>query len=337
MKNTYIEKRTLDFHANHLFKARQSKAESVSEWIQKIQALGSKFREAALADCSDDERAGILVLSDKLRNICFVQGLYSDRIQTIVRSRNNEVFDEIAETALEEESAIISKFERYRGEGNTQIRCIHCGKTGHPSCKCFSKAKKDDRINNFSVKKHPQQKEVTCFNCGEKGHISRNCKRPRRQQNREGNNGDCNSGNGDRSSVRDRPTVSSVRVGTVREDRYEYLELNVDISETGKLRLLVDTGADISLLRSTKLIGSTEFEPENKVKLKGVDGSTIETFGTIRANITEGNLKFPFDFHLVNRQVDLVYDGIVGRDFLQKAQAKICYNSRTVTLMIEGV
>jgi hypothetical protein len=160
-----------------------------------------------------------------------------------VRSRNNEVFDEIAETALEEESTIVSKFERYSGEGSTQIRCIHCGKTGHPSSKCFSKVKKDDRINSFSVKK-----EVTCFNCGEKGHISRNCKRPRKPQNREGNIGDCKSGNGDRSSVRNRTTVSSVRVGTVREDRYEYLELNVDISETGKLRLLVDTGADISLL-----------------------------------------------------------------------------------------
>jgi len=32
--------------------------------------------------------------------------LYSDRIQTIVRSRNHSTFDEIAETAIEEESAI---------------------------------------------------------------------------------------------------------------------------------------------------------------------------------------------------------------------------------------
>jgi hypothetical protein len=39
LKNTYIEKRTLDFHANQLFKARQSKAESVSEWIRKYRHL----------------------------------------------------------------------------------------------------------------------------------------------------------------------------------------------------------------------------------------------------------------------------------------------------------
>jgi hypothetical protein len=69
-----------DFHANQLFRARQEKAENISDWIQKIQALGSKIREAALKDCTTAERAGILTLSDRLRNICFIQGLQSDRI-----------------------------------------------------------------------------------------------------------------------------------------------------------------------------------------------------------------------------------------------------------------
>jgi hypothetical protein len=67
----------------------------------RVQNLGSKFRKAALQDCKQEGRPGILTLADKLRNICFVQGLYSDRIRTIVRSRNRANFDEIAGTALE--------------------------------------------------------------------------------------------------------------------------------------------------------------------------------------------------------------------------------------------
>ena len=67
-----------------------------------------------MQDCKQDERAGILTLADKLRNICFVQGLYSDRIQTTVRSRDHSIFDDIAETALEEESAIFSKMRGTR-------------------------------------------------------------------------------------------------------------------------------------------------------------------------------------------------------------------------------
>jgi hypothetical protein len=39
LRNTYIEKRTLDFHANQLFKAKQGRSENISEWIQKIQRI----------------------------------------------------------------------------------------------------------------------------------------------------------------------------------------------------------------------------------------------------------------------------------------------------------
>jgi predicted transcriptional regulator len=134
LKNTYTEKRTLYYHANQLFSTKQSKAKSVSEWIQRVQKLGTKFREKALQDCEEDERAGILTLADKLRNICFIQGLYSDRIQTTVKSMNHSSFYDIAETALEEESAIFSKKnERYKiynanAEGP---KCSNCNKLSH--------------------------------------------------------------------------------------------------------------------------------------------------------------------------------------------------------------
>ena len=126
MRNTYTEKRTLDFHATHLFVATQGKRESISENVQRLR---SKFREAALQKCEGDERVGIVSLLDKLRNICFVQGILSDRIQIIFRSRNSTTFDEIAETALEEESAIFSKNERYKQVANPgNFVCHNCGK-----------------------------------------------------------------------------------------------------------------------------------------------------------------------------------------------------------------
>jgi hypothetical protein len=52
LRNSYIEKRTLDYHASQLFRAKQGKDERVTDWIQKIQTLGSQFREAALLNCS---------------------------------------------------------------------------------------------------------------------------------------------------------------------------------------------------------------------------------------------------------------------------------------------
>jgi len=64
LQNADIEKRTLDFHASQLFKTRQGEDKKVMEWRHKIGA-----------------QEGIMDLSDHLHNICFIQGLTSDRIQ----------------------------------------------------------------------------------------------------------------------------------------------------------------------------------------------------------------------------------------------------------------
>jgi hypothetical protein len=208
LRNTYIEKWTLDFHANQLFKAKQKKPENISEWIQRIQTLGSKFRESALQNCRLGERAGILTLADKLRNICFIQGLQSDRIQTIVRSRNSENFDEIAETSLEEESAIVSKNERYKGDTGTPVKCTNCGKLGHTSNKCFMK--KDNRVNQARFDRPRVSREVICFKCNAKGHFARDCRRTGDRFIRKYNKGE-NSGNDSRLPENSRPSVNTVQ------------------------------------------------------------------------------------------------------------------------------
>lgn len=208
LRNSYIEKRTLDYHASQLFAARQKKEERIADWIQRIQSLGSQFREAALLNCNEGAREGILDLSDRLRNICFVQGLASDRIQMIVRSRNYCDFDEIAETALVEESAIASRQDRYRTEGNTEgkLKCGNCGKLGHTSGRCYGKERKEPRVNPVVVSPVGGTSHITCFRCGDKGHIARHCRKlpKKRYQGGEGKP----PGNEPGRSQSSRPTVS---------------------------------------------------------------------------------------------------------------------------------
>ena len=207
LEKAYIEKRTLDFLASQLFKARQGKDEKLTDWIHRIQTLGSQFREAALLNCSEGSRDCILDLFDRLRNICFIQEPVSDRIQTIVRSRGYQNFNEIAE-ALLEESAITSKQDTSRAEGTSAPRCTNCGEMGHSSNKCYSRSRREARVNTIGPSGSGALSQVTCFRCGEKGHVAQNCRKtPRRKENNDKRK---MSGIEVRRTENSRPTVSFI-------------------------------------------------------------------------------------------------------------------------------
>lgn len=110
----------------------------------------------------------------------------------------------------------------------------------------------------------------------------------------------------------------------------------MDIGKGNKLYFLVDSGADISLIKSEKLLGTATFEPRDRVRVKSVNGAIIETHGRIETRILEAGAIIPYSFQLVSRQVDVKGDGILGRDFLRAMQARICYESKALTFQHEG-
>jgi hypothetical protein len=66
LRSTFTEKRTLDSHVSQFFKAKQNRTVNISVSIQKIQTLGSKFRESAMLNCGKEEQARILNLPDNM-------------------------------------------------------------------------------------------------------------------------------------------------------------------------------------------------------------------------------------------------------------------------------
>jgi hypothetical protein len=54
------------------------------------------------------------------------------------------------------------------------------------------------------------------------------------------------------------------------------------------LLLLVDTGADISLLKPDNLDKTKQYDPEGRVQVKSVNGSIIQTMGTVQTVMYEG-------------------------------------------------
>ena len=121
-------------------------------------------------------------------------------------------------------------------------------------------------------------------------------------------------------------------MGCVGQENQEFLRLIVDISREDELLFLTDTGTDSSLLKGNKWIGTAEYDPEKKVTVKCADGSPMENHGAVEARIELSNSATMHAFQLVNKQVDIPCDGILGRDSLQRTRAKVCYETRTVAL-----
>jgi len=66
---------------------------------------------------------------------------------------NRDTFDEITGTQDDEDTAIVSKFDRYKSS-NMQLSGIKCNncKNGHEASKCYLKETKDVRIHQYSGK-----------------------------------------------------------------------------------------------------------------------------------------------------------------------------------------
>jgi hypothetical protein len=150
-----------------------------------------------------------------------------------------------------EESAIVSRQE----EGTSPNRCSSCGKIGHTSSKCYGKDETEDRVNPVVKRKQDNTKNFTCFRCGERGHVARYCRSPQRER---------ESPTPAKREEADREQPSSGRLystGCVGKNLRQYIGLDLDVTNENRLYLLLDSGTDVSLLKSKKLIGTVSFEP----------------------------------------------------------------------------
>jgi hypothetical protein len=118
LEEKYAVRRTLDFYTCRMFSARQEKGEGVASWGSRIDEMQTELtlilltlsigrahnnarkwqmgfnlafkglREAAKRVCKPEELLGAIGLINHLGKACFLQGIHSERIQTIVRSRD---------------------------------------------------------------------------------------------------------------------------------------------------------------------------------------------------------------------------------------------------------
>lgn len=111
----------------------------------------------------------------------------------------------------------------------------------------------------------------------------------------------------------------------------DIIEINTSDTNNSTVQLLLDTGADVSLLKAGKLKDHSIINKEIIVELKGISEQPIYTLGTCCILIKlENNKTVTHSFHIVSDNLPIKNDGLLGRDFLQKYRAKIDYEKETL-------
>jgi len=97
--------------------------------------------------------------------------------------------------------------------------------------------------------------------------------------------------------------------------RLDTVTIGVDLGKTRKLRFFIDTGAKISIIRSTKLKSEVNFEPANGISVKGISDALLRTEGTVLLKLFTLTHETTHLFRVMGEDFGCRYDRILGRDF----------------------
>lgn len=100
--------------------------------------------------------------------------------------------------------------------------------------------------------------------------------------------------------------------------------------------ILVDTQADISVLKEKCLNSDAIIDTTEIIDIRGVTDGITESLGTIESDFFIDNLEIPQTLHVVPDEFNIGADGILGKDFLKNYRCIINYEDMTLTLLING-
>ena len=91
---------------------------------------------------------------------------------------------------------------------------------------------------------------------------------------------------------------------------------------------MVDTGAQLNILKSKALPLNKKINESRKLVLKGISNVPIQTYGEIILTIHEQ----PSTFQIVPDTINIPYDGIIGSQFCIDGNCKINYHTNQITI-----
>lgn len=110
----------------------------------------------------------------------------------------------------------------------------------------------------------------------------------------------------------------------------DFVILNCD-NFAGSRLFLLDTQADISVIKNTAIKTDSFINDNDIIKIRGITDGFVQTYGTINTDIILNDYAIPQEFHVVSDTFAIPSDGILGRDFIKNNKCQIDYKNMEIS------
>lgn len=96
---------------------------------------------------------------------------------------------------------------------------------------------------------------------------------------------------------------------------------------------LIDTGADVSIFKESKLKSNHYIDTSSKCKIKGIGKGFLNTLGTVDSKLFFGQETFSYNFQIIPDDFPLSFDEIIGLDFIKSHHCSLHYGNNDYILI----
>lgn len=164
---------------------------------------------------------------------------------------------------------------------------------------------------------------VQCFNCNKPGHIAKNCR--------------VKTDKPLTFAQRNKQASKLIQIGSINSPTNECTKILVEETIKGETAMLLDTGADICLIKLNCSKDNTLIDDSHIIELQGIHEQIINTLGRTVLTLRLGNFTKEFYFHVVTNEFKLRTDGVIGRNLLTDLKANIDYSDRTLRIGLNKI
>ncbi|XP_026467853.1 uncharacterized protein LOC113371441 [Ctenocephalides felis] len=315
LEELYLDNRSVSSLQIEFNQSRQGFNESARDFGLRLQDI---LRELIDATIKQIEIPDSNVYCSKLLNYqalhIFQEGLHND-LKFLIKAKQLKTL-ELAISAAVEEEKLLNSSKNFKSN--------------------FKKP------NNYSFRptSHIKSIPTTCNYCKKLGHSISDCrKRIHNEQSKSKVN------IVDRAIDKSGPSTSKVfpdtnenSSGLVSELKLTHLScinnskqnlafVNIECLSTitDRINLLVDTGAEVSLIKLSVLQNDLRIDHtnEDKLKLCGISGNSVNAIGRIIIKFRLGDRIISHSFYVVDNTVPIRGEGILGLDFLKEFNGNI--------------